>query len=268
MIFQDVQITIGYFAVLAIGLILGLIGGGGSILTVPVLVYLFNVDPVLSTSYSLFIVGISSIIGAVSFAKRGQIRYKTAFFFGLPSIMTVYLTRKFVVPNIPEMILFNESISVSKDALIMSLFAMIMIVTAIAMLWKKQKELAPLKSQSSNGYWKIILEGLIVGLLTGIVGAGGGFMIIPVLILRMSMKEAIGTSLLIIATKSLIGFTGDLSILSINWLFLIKLSFITSVGILAGILASKRVSSKHLKSAFGWFVLVCGVLIFAKEFLI
>ncbi len=157
MIIHDFQLNIGYAATILIGIILGLIGGGGSILTVPVLVYLFNLNPVLSTSYSLFIVGISSIFGVASFARKNQVRYQTAFFFGLPSILTVYLTRKFVVPNIPEHVHFAESITINKDLLIMLLFAVLMVVTAIAMIRKKPANSTPTNSQNRGVYWGVII---------------------------------------------------------------------------------------------------------------
>ncbi|MEY2793621.1 MAG: hypothetical protein RJA76_1613, partial [Bacteroidota bacterium] len=260
----------GYFASLLIGLSLGLIGGGGSILTVPVLVYLFGVDPVLATAYSLFIVGTSSLIGAWPKYKQGLVNVKTGIIFGIPSILTVYATRKYLVPMIPNEIITVGNFMVTKALLMMVLFAILMVAASISMIRgtcencdKNEEELANI----SYNYPMILVEGLVVGALTGLVGAGGGFLIIPALVMltKLPMKQAIGTSLLIIAAKSLIGFTGDLGHQTIDWNLLLIVTGLAIVGIFIGDKVSKKINSAQLKVGFGWFVLVMGLYIFIQQ---
>lgn len=250
-----------------IGLSLGLIGGGGSILTVPVLVYLFNVDPLQATAYSLFIVGATSAIGAFPKYKEGQVNLKTALIFGAPSIIAVYATRKWVVPAIPTQIGQWGEFVLTKNVLLMLLFALLMVAASFSMI-STQKSLGVVenKSQSFN-YPLILLEGAVVGLLTGLVGAGGGFLIIPALVILtgLPMKQAVGTSLLIIAAKSLIGFTGDVTEQAIDWVLLGFVTAMAIVGIMVGNQLSKKIDGNKLKKGFGWFVLVMGLYILIKE---
>ena len=257
----------GALASLLIGLSLGLIGGGGSILTVPVLVYLFGVDPLQATAYSLFIVGATSAIGAFPKYKEGQVNLKTALIFGAPSIITVYATRKWILPAIPtELGQWGEFI-LTKSLLLMLLFALLMVAASFSMI-RTQKSLGAdaTKPQSFN-YPLILIEGAVVGLLTGLVGAGGGFLIIPALVILtgLPMKKAVGTSLLIIATKSLIGFTGDLTEQSIDWTLLGFVTSMAVVGIIIGNQLSKKIDGNKLKKGFGWFVFVMGLYILIKE---
>ena len=257
---------IGYLASLIIGLSLGLIGGGGSILTVPVLVYLFGVDPVLATAYSLFIVGSTSLVGAFPKYKNGEINIKTAVIFGLPSIAAVYATRAFIVPAIPSTIMNLGSWTLTKPLLMMMIFAILMVFASVSMIRSKDKKKQDEGPQVFN-YPMILLEGAIVGILTGLVGAGGGFLIIPALVLfsKLPMKQAIGTSLLIIAAKSLIGFTGDLGKQTMDWNLLLSVTALAIIGIFIGNALSKRVSAESLKKGFGWFVLLMGIYIIIKE---
>jgi uncharacterized membrane protein YfcA len=259
----------GYFASLIIGISLGLIGGGGSILTVPVLVYLFGINPVLATAYSLFIVGLSSLVGAIPKYKQGLVNLKTALIFGIPSIAAVFATRKFIVPLIPGEVFIIGDFMVTKSIMLMVLFAILMVFASVSMIREKNKNG---DGNGENGEQKfnypvILLEGTVVGLLTGLVGAGGGFLIIPALVLlsKLPMKQAVGTSLLIISAKSLIGFTGDLSNYIMDWKLLLLVTALAIAGIFMGDALSKKIDGNKLKKWFGWFVLAMGIYIIVKE---
>ena len=271
---------IGYIGAILMGLSLGLIGGGGSILTVPILVYLFQVDAVLATAYSLFIVGLTSLVGSFSHIKLGNVHWRTAIVFGIPSIISVFLTRSYLVPRIPDPIMtFGQDPSggaalvVTKSVGLLLLFAVIMVMAAYSMIKPSKKSGTDTLSNTEDvqpqfNYTLILAEGAIVGVVTGLVGAGGGFLIIPALVLlaKLPMKQAVGTSLMIIAAKSLIGFVGDMRGNEvIDWNFLAVFSSIAVVGILLGSWLSKRIPGEKLKPAFGWFVLVMGTYIIIKE---
>lgn len=259
---------IGYLASLVIGISLGLIGGGGSILTVPVLVYLFRVNPVTATAYSLFIVGSTSLVGAFPKYRHGLVDLKTALIFGAPSIAAVFATRKYIVPQIPEELFSVGGVLITKEILLMLAFAILMVAASISMIRNKIGNAGEFQKRSGKLNVPIILaEGITVGILTGLVGAGGGFLIIPALVLlsKLPMKQAIGTSLLIIAAKSLIGFTGDLSNYQMDWKLLITVTLLAIAGIFIGNWLSNKVSSKKLEKAFGWFVLMMGIYIIVKE---
>jgi uncharacterized membrane protein YfcA len=257
---------LGYIASVMIGIALGLIGGGGSILTVPVLVYLLGVEPVIATAYSLFIVGTTSLVGTIPKYRHGLVNLNTAIIFGIPSIAAVYVTRKFLVPLIPEHIINIGNIEVTKPVLIMVLFAVLMIAASYSMIINGEKENSDPPGRRYN-YPMIVLEGTVVGVLTGLVGAGGGFLIIPALVLfsKLPMKMAIGTSLLIIAAKSLIGFTGDLSHYTMDWKLLMIVTAAAVAGIFIGNAISKKIPGDRLRNWFGWFVLAMGIYIIVKE---
>lgn len=257
----------GLIASIFIGISLGLIGGGGSILTVPVLVYLFKIDPVLATAYSLFIVGTTSIIGSVSYFTKGLVNIKTAIVFGIPSIAAVFFTRAYIVPAIPKEIFSVGNFVVTKSILLMLLFAVLMIAASYSMIKKTKTNNDKTEVKQQFNYPLILIEGTVVGILTGLVGAGGGFLIIPALVVlsKLPMKEAVGTSLVIIAAKSLIGFFGESGETLIDWLFLLKVTAFAVVGIFIGMKLSKKIDGVKLKPAFGWFVLIMGIYIIIKE---
>lgn len=243
-----------------------MIGGGGSILTLPVFVYLFRVEPVTATAYSLFVVGVTSFIGAIPKYKNGLIQIKTAIVFGIPSMISVYFTRRFLVPSIPHTVFIIGDFEMTKSLFLMLLFSCLMVCASYQMIKGNGKKDASVSIQMFN-YPFIVVEGLVVGLLTGLVGAGGGFLIIPALVIftKLDMKKAVGTSLLIIAAKSSIGFLGDLSHLQINWTLLLNITLLAVIGIFFGNYWSKKIEEKLLKKIFGWFVLVLGIYMIIKE---
>lgn len=262
--------VVGYIAAAFIGISLGLIGGGGSILTVPVMVYLFGVQPLLATSYSLFVVGSTSLIGAFNNYRKGLVNVKAALFFGLASVATVFLTRKFILPIIPKNIFTIGDFVVTAPLLTMVLFAILMLLASISMIRSKKTGSGEAEGEQGMKLSKLLFYGVGIGLVTGFLGAGGGFLLIPALIflVKMPMKKAVGTSLLIIALNSLIGFTGDLGHFAIDWRFLFIITAIAIAGIFIGGAIGKKIRGEKLKKGFGWFVLIMGIYIILKETLL
>ncbi|MFT5859628.1 MAG: putative membrane protein YfcA [Flavobacteriaceae bacterium] len=256
----------GLLGALLIGIVLGLIGGGGSILTVPILVYVLSVDAVTATAYSLFVVGTSALVGAIRNAQKGMIDFRTGIVFALPALVAVYLTRKFLIPAIPAELFTVNDFIVTKEIGIMVFFAIIMLIAAYSMI-KGRKKADEEDTEIKYNYPLILLEGAVVGVLTGIVGAGGGFLIIPALVLlaKLPMKKAVATSLMIIAIKSLIGFVGDIENVEIEWGFLLSFTALSVIGIFIGLYLNKFIDGNKLKKGFGWFVLVMGIYIVLKE---
>ncbi|WP_282018596.1 sulfite exporter TauE/SafE family protein [Salegentibacter mishustinae] len=263
---MEILEILGYFGALIIGVVLGLIGGGGSILTVPVLVYLLAINPVTATAYSLFVVGASALVGAFKNMQKKLVDFRTAIVFSIPAFIAVYATRKYMVPAIPESLFSIGGFEITKNIGIMLFFAIIMILASVSMIRENGKKKADAEKISYN-YPLIIIEGIVVGVLTGIVGAGGGFLIIPALVLlaKLPMKKAVATSLLIIAIKSLIGFIGDVQNMNIDWIFLAIFTGLSMVGMFVGIYLNKFIDGKKLKKGFGWFVLLMGVYIIWAE---
>ena len=261
----------GFICALIIGVSLGLIGGGGSILAVPVLAYLFSFDERIATSYSLFIVGMSALIGGLKQHLKGYVDWKTAIVFGLPAIAGVSLVRHFLVPVLPDELFHIDSFIFTRRMGMFGLFALLMIPAAFSML-KQQKALALKEKKTvSYNYPLILIEGLIVGGITGLIGAGGGFLIIPALVIlaNVEMKIAIGTSLVIIAFKSLLGFfIGDATKMEIDWEFLFTFTGIAIVGIYIGSYLSNFIDGGKLKKAFGYFIFIMSLFIFYMEFLL
>ncbi len=258
---------IGFLLAFLIGSTLGLIGAGGSILTMTVLVYILGINPALATTYSLFIVGITSLVGSIDYFRKGLVDLQKGLFFSFPAFLMVFTMRKFIMPIIPADIQI-ATFSIPKNVLVMIFFALLMIGASYSMITsrKRAKELVG----ESVSYWMIFLEGLIVGTLTGFVGAGGGFMIIPALVLfaKLDMKKAIGTSLVIITINSVFGAIGDFSVgVKLDWDFLLKFASMAILGILTGSYFSKFIDGERLKPAFGYFILILGCWILIKELL-
>ncbi|SDI20041.1 sulfite exporter TauE/SafE family protein [Chryseobacterium jejuense] len=258
---------IGYAASVLIGVSLGLIGGGGSILTVPVLVYLFGIDTLLATEYSLFIVGMSSAVGSIAYFKKGLVNFKMALIFGGPSVISIFLTRIYLLPLIPEELLSIEDFTVTKNVFLLLIFAALMILASYKMIKNQNSVDSDRNDFNRNKALLAAGEGTIVGVLTGLVGAGGGFMIIPALVnlLKVPVKIAIGTSLVIISLNSLIGFSSSIGSTKIEWNLLLSITAIAVIGIIIGSQISKKIDGKKLKPAFGWFILVMGIYIITRE---
>ena len=246
-------------------MVLGLLGGGGSILSIPILVYLFQIEPVIASAYSLFIVGTTSLVGAIPKYREHLVNLKTGILFGIPSIIAIFSTRKWVMPAIPDVILQTAQLTLSKRELLLGLFALLMVIASFSLIRKK-------KEITSNTHhfrvFLVIVEGSLIGFLTGLVGAGGGFLIIPALVFLTGLpfKTAVGTSLFIIAINSLMGFLGDFLNYAIDWGFLLTITALAIAGILIGNLFTRRIASVYLRQAFGWLTLLMGIWILFREF--
>lgn len=257
---------IGYFASIFIGLVLGILGSGGSILSIPILVYLFQVDVVMASAYSLFIVGTTSFVGAIPKYKEHLVNLRTGFYFSIPSIASIFSTRKWLMPSIPDVLFDAGSFVFTKRMLLLGLFALLMIIASTSMIRSRNEIENP---DPRPRIFLVIVEGILIGFLSGLVGAGGGFLIIPALVLLTGLpfKTAVGTSLFIISANSLSGFLGDVLNNPIAWPFLLSITALAIVGILIGNQISKKIPPKKLRKSFGWFVLCTGVWILLKEWL-
>jgi uncharacterized membrane protein YfcA len=257
---------LGYLLSVVMGFTLGLLGGGGSILTVPILVYVLGIDPVLATAYSLFVVGATSVAGGVQKHRQGLVRWKTGLVFAVPSLIAVFLTRYYLVPAIPDKIATFGSFELTKEIAIMVFFGVVMLIASYSMISDRKDKNG--QEEKPFNFPLIIAEGLVVGVVTGLVGAGGGFLIVPALVLLVGlpMKQAVGTSLAIIAIKSLIGFLGDIgSGQAIDWTFLLLFTAFSLAGMFLGIYATRYVAADKLKKGFGYFVLIMGIFIILTE---
>lgn len=258
---------LGFFLAVLVGFTMGLFGGGGAILTVPIMVYLFKIAPSLATAYSLFVVGIAALNGVISYTRQSLVSYKAALAFGLPSLLTVFIARKFILPSLPPVLFQLNQLTLSKEVALMIFFSIVMLLASVSMIRGRKSSQDLAEPDQNWNYSRIILQSCIVGLIIGMVGAGGGFLFVPSLMFftRLPVKKAIGTSLLIITFNSLIGFIGDVLEQTIQWDFLSLFAGLAIAGIYLGIYISQFVSPARLKVSFGWFVLMMGIFILVKE---
>jgi uncharacterized membrane protein YfcA len=254
----------GYILALVIGLSLSLIGGGGSILAVPILKYVMGVPVSNAIAMSLFIVGTVSAIGAVPHWWQGNISWRTVALFTPVAMIGAYLGAR--LAGLPTV----------TPTLQLVTFALVMVAASVMMI--RQSGAPPIWSQAddasqvSQSVWMskwliILLAGLGVGVLTGFVGVGGGFLIIPALVLLagLPMKQAVGTSLVIIFLNSVTGFWGYLSHVTLDWPLMISFSAVAAIGTLIGAYLNRLIDSQHLQKGFGYFVLVVAVFILVKR---
>ena len=256
---------LGYFSAIVIGLVMGLIGGGGSILSVPIFVYVFGFDAVTATALSLFVVGITSLVGSVGFIREKQVDFRTGLIFGIPSILGVLFSRRLVLPNLPNYIINRWDIVLTKDMFLLLLFSVLMLIAAYKMIRKIR--IPKIKNKEEPNYTILVSQGLLVGIVTGLIGAGGGFLIVPalVMLLGVDMKRAVATSLFIISMNSILGFISTMGMVKHDWTFLLTFSSVSVIGIFIGIGMSKKIDGKKMKPLFGWIVLVMGLFIIIKE---
>ena len=260
---------LGYIAAIVIGITLGMIGGGGSILTVPVLVYLMHIDPLPATTSSLFIVGTTSLVGGLRAYARKWVDFKAVTEFGIPSIFSIFVTRHYLLPAIPNELFTIGGETITRSMLLMVIFAVLMLGASVSMIRNLQEDdyQAKVEKDTHNKVIPLILLGLLIGVITGLLGAGGGFLIIPtlVLFLKLPMKTAVGTSLLIIAINSLFGFLFSLKQFEFDWGLLISFTVLSVSGLFIGGKIAEKIEGNSLKKGFGWFVLVMGIYIIIHE---
>ena len=264
---MEINIILGFVGALLVGITLGLIGSGGSILSLPIFVYLFGLNPIIASAYSLFTVGITSLIGSIKNIKFKLIDFNTSLYFSLSAAISVYITRKYLINLIPEEIITIGNLLITKEKFLMLFFALLIYFAGIAMIKKRVDKSQNQRRKSKYDKVLILIEGAVVGVVTGLVGAGGGFIIIPVLVLfsKLNMKNAIATSLIIISIKSLIGFIGDIENHIIDWEFLIMFSLISILGIYIGQAIGLKIDGSKLKKGFGYFVIVVASCVVLKE---
>jgi hypothetical protein len=262
----------GYIAAIFIGIVLGMMGGGGSILTVPVLVYLMHVEPITATTYSLFIVGITSMTGGTRAYIKKQVDFKAVSEFGIPSIFSIFITRHYILPAIPEKLFMIGEFEFTRGTLLMVVFALLMLIASAFMILDADEESQrrTVARRRHGGTLPLALWGLGIGFITGLLGAGGGFLIIPALVLfvKLPMKTAVGSSLVIIAINSIFGFLFSLKQTHLDWKILILFTSLAIIGIYLGSIWAEKISGKTLKKWFGWFVVVMGIYIIIKELLL
>ncbi len=261
--------AIGYFCAILIGISLGILGSGGSILTVPIMVYLMNINPVDATGLSLFIVGVTSLTGGVTYLQKKLVDLKTAAIFATPSIISVFMTRRYLMPLIPDPVTTFSSFTLSKAIFILVIFSLLMLIVGYNMIRKASIKEPENEDLHHFNYPGLIGIGLVSGVLTGILGVGGGFIIIPALVIfaKIPVRMSVGTSLLIIAFNSLGGFIQEVLSKSsdIDYSFLALFGILSITGIFIGLRISLKLQPSSIKKTFGWFIIVMGVAIFIKE---
>ena len=260
---------IGYILTFLVGLTLGIMGSGGSILIIPTLIYFFKIETLQATTYSLFLIGITALLGSITKIKSNLVDFKLVLWFGLPSLFSMFLTRNVVISYLPKNISIPIVGNLSQNVYLISAFALIMFLAGYSMITNKQDECIECGEKLKENKSLLIVQGLVIGLISGIFGAGGGFLIIPGLVIfgKTPMKNAVATSLFLVAINSIIGFFSSLNQLHyLNYRLLIILSLLSIVGIFIGNKISKQIRTEQLKPYFGYFILIISIFILIKEF--
>lgn len=264
---MDINHILGYAGAVGTGLILGLLGGGGALLSIPVLVYLFNLPAATATGYSLFLIGVTAMGGALENIRKQLVDYRAALYYGIPSALSVYSVRRFLIPALPNQFFTLNNFTLDKDHFILFLLILVMLIAGYKMI----KHNAPVKDEHAGeaiDVTKLATYAILIGAFLGLVGAGGGFLMIPALVLfaHLSMRKAVGTSLLLVALNSFIGFLGDVhSNPAMDWTFLFAFSSCSIAGVLIGTYLHRFIHGDAMKKYFGWFIVSLAVLMIIKE---
>ncbi|HWB63130.1 MAG TPA: sulfite exporter TauE/SafE family protein [Chitinophagales bacterium] len=263
---MEIAHIFGYIGALCTGLVLGLMGGGGGLLAIPILVYLFGVEASVATGYSLFLVALTASSGAFQNIRKKMVDYHAAFYYGLPSVITLYIMRRYVMPAIPKALFTVGNYTVQKNQLILFALAIVMFAAAYKMITSDNDVITDEPHKANK--LKLATLAVVIGSFLGLVGAGGGFLVMPSLIYFANLppKKAVGTALVIVSVNSLIGFIGDLGThTAFNWSFLLTFSFFSISGVFIGHYLAGFIHNHLLKKYFGWFILVVGIWIVIKE---
>lgn len=257
---------IGYIAIACIGLLLGSIGAGGSMLAIPVLVYIFLLDMETASAYAMFLVGVTSLAGALVKQREDVILARRGLLFAIPSLIASFATRKWLITFVPDVIGGANSISSTKDSLLLTLFSILMMSSSFLMLRRKSTKEAVTRRVRGR---PLMVAGLVVGVVAGLAGAGGGFLILPSLVFfaGLPFTAAVRTTLFIIAANCLAGFCGDVLNHTIDWSFLLGLTALAISGLLLGYWSTKKLRPLSAQNTFGWLTLGIGVWILIKEWL-
>ncbi|PKA05630.1 sulfite transporter TauE/SafE [Leptospira ellisii] len=256
----------GLIASFLMGTSLGLIGAGGAILTVPILVYIFEQDVMRATTNSLFVVGVAALVGALMKAIHRNVDIKAGFFFALPGFLSIFLVRRYLLPFLPDVLLSGFGFLVTKQSFVMTFFAFTMFFSSWAMIRSANRP-SPDESRrhdSSPYFINVAVKGSLIGGITGLVGAGGGFLIIPalVLLLKFPVRLAVGTSLAIVAANSLFGFAISFpSVKNEDCPLLLSVCVLAVLGMFFGEILSSKMNERRLKKGFGYFVLTIAALL-------
>ena len=269
---MEIELIVSYAIGLLIGLVMGLIGGGGSVV-LPTFIYLLKINEILATAYTLLLVGVTAIFGAVPRVRAKQVDFASVVTLGIPIFIGTMIVR-YGIQHVPENLFSIGSVRVTRQMAILLIFASILLLSFASMAGFIGKNLKPrtnFRKDSPVAYYVTLMScGLLIGLISATVGAGGGVMIVPLLVLVMGveMKTVIGTSLTIMAIKSPVSFfLSDAITLrdQIDWWFLLTFGSIMIVGAIIGSRLAKRVDSDSLKKGFAWFILLMACYIFIKE---
>lgn len=257
----------GLIISLIIGLVLGLVGGGGSILTVPLVHYFFGESMLSATTYSLFVVAVASGIGSIQRIKQGEIDFKLGILFVIPSMLVAFSIRRFLLPLLPEQIQIR-TFEISQDHVITFALLIVLFYTAIKSLVGRNK-----LTTKPVGITSVMIFGAFTGFLSGIIGAGGGFIIVPILVrMGLEIKKAISTSLFIISIQSFIALSGDMlnpaikNAGGINWELLLLITIITIAGVFIGTYLHRFFSGDYLRKLFSYILLAVSIGIIIKLF--
>lgn len=261
------MLVLGCVLAIIVGLTLGMIGSGGTILTVPILVYILGVDPVLATTYSLFAIGVTSFIGGFRGILKKEADINKVINFGIPSLLVVFITRSYILPLVPEVLTIGP-IQVEQRVALMILFSLVMLASSVNMIRTARHSDSISESIVTTSLWVIFLQGAVVGFITGLVGAGGGFLIIPALInfYKLPIRKAVASSLIIITINSFFGIIGDLEKLpDFDWQLIGSYTISTVFGLFIGFFFVKKVSNTFLRISFGYMILLIGLYILIRE---
>ncbi|MBS1623927.1 MAG: sulfite exporter TauE/SafE family protein [Bacteroidetes bacterium] len=261
---MDVLQILGYIGALLTGLVLGLLGGGGAAVSIPILVYAFGVEASIATGYSLLIVAFTALFGSIQNIRLGHVRYGALAKCGLPALISIYVMRRYLIHSIPDVFFSYGSFTLTKNSFILFILAFFMIIVARNMIWPRPSRIEP----KPEPYLLVLVQSVIIGLFTGLVGAGGGFLLIPLILAvePMEFRNATATSLVLVTLNSTIGFIGDLqSHLTIDWVFLGTFVALSAAGVLGGIAIANKVDNVKLRRIFGYTMMAIAIYILIRE---